>query len=85
MSALMLEMAVFHSAFPCVCTAGSRRAPRPVNSTAPRRSSIGGFPLCVDECVRHSRSNVGSGPYCCVGMHAVLDHRGGRGWPMLFP
>lgn len=77
-TALMLEILVFSSAFPGVCTGGSRRAPRPVNSTAPRRSSVAGFPLCLDRCVRNSRSNVDCGPCCHVRIRTVLDQPTGR-------
>jgi len=47
-------------------------------------AAMGLSPLCVDQDVRHGCLSVGCGPYCHVGMHAVLDHPAGSGWPMLF-
>lgn len=70
---LMLEVPVFSAVLPRGCTGGSRRARRLVNSTASLRSSIGSFPLSVAQCVRDSRSNVGSGSCCHIRMHTVLD------------
>ena len=76
---LMPDVPVYSPVLSGVCAAGSRRTRRPDKfhrfTTEQHR---GYFPLCADECVRDSRSNVSSGRCCDVRIHTVLDPLTGR-------